>query len=81
MKYKDLRNNHPAVLERFLVKAQDRNYQIWERRPISVSLWNQKVFKQKLDYIHNNPVAAAVCTLPYKYTYSSASFYMKQDCS
>ena len=35
---KDLRNNHPAVLENFLVKACDRNYQIWERDPLRVSL-------------------------------------------
>ena len=55
---KDMRNNHAAVLEKFLVNAQDRKYQVWERRPLSVSLWNQKLFKQKLDYIHNNPVSA-----------------------
>ena len=52
---KDLRNQHPAVLESFLVKASDRTYQVWERNPLSVALWNQSVFRQKLDYIHNNP--------------------------
>ena len=51
---KDLRNNHKTVLEKFLVKAQDRKYQVWERRPLSVSLWNQLVFKQKLDYIQQS---------------------------
>ena len=72
----DFRSNHVEVLEKFLVKAQDRNYQIWERRPLTVSLWNQKVFKQKLDYIHNNPVSAGICTFPFKYKFSSASFYI-----
>jgi REP element-mobilizing transposase RayT len=76
---KDMRNNHTAVLEKFLVNGQDRKYQVWERRPLSVSLWNQKVFKQKLDYIHNNPVSAGLCTFPSDYEYSSASFYLKQD--
>ena len=71
---KDLRNNHTKVLEQFLVKASDRKYQIWERNPLSVALWNQEVFKQKLDYIHNNPVSAGLCNFPVDY-YSSASFY------
>ncbi len=35
---KDLRNNHPAVLDRFLVKASDRKYQVWERNPLRVAL-------------------------------------------
>jgi REP element-mobilizing transposase RayT len=74
---KDLRNNHPIVLERFLVKASDRKYQIWERNPLRVALWNQKVFKQKLDYIHDNPVAAGLCEFAEDYHYSSASFYNK----
>ena len=76
---KDLRKNHLTVLEKFLVNAQDRNYQVWERRPLSVSLWNQEVFKQKLDYIHNNPVSAGICTFPYEYKNSSASYNLKQD--
>ncbi len=55
---KDLSNNHKEVSERFRVNASDRIYPIWERNALSVSLWNQTVFKQKLDYIHNNPVVA-----------------------
>ncbi len=76
---KDLRNHHTAVLEKFLVKASDRKYQIWERNPLSISLWNQNVFQQKLEYIHNNPVAAGLCELASDYDYSSASFYQKSD--
>lgn len=72
---KDLRNNHKEVLEKFRVKASDRKYQIWERNALSVSLWNQGVFKQKLDYIHANP--AGLCKLPEEYKYSSVAFYEK----
>jgi len=74
---KDLRNNHQEVLEIFKVKASDRKYQIWERKPLSISLWTQPVFKQKLDYIHSNPVVAGLCSYPEDYKYSSASFYIK----
>ena len=76
---KELRNNHPHVLEKFVVKASDRKHQVWERRRLSTSLWNQQVFKQKLDYINNNPVEAGLCEHPYQYRYSSASFYSEKE--
>jgi len=57
---KDLRNNHQNVLEIFKVTAADRKYQIWERNALSISLWTQVVFKQKIDYIHSNPVSAGL---------------------
>lgn len=31
----DLQKNQPEVLERFKVSVKDRNYQIWEHRPLS----------------------------------------------
>jgi putative transposase len=30
---------------------------------------------QKLEYIHENPVKAGLCSVPEDYKYSSASFY------
>ena len=77
---KDLRNNHPKVLEKFLVKASDRKYQVWKRNPLRVALWSQKVFKQKLDYVHNNSVAAGVYDFAEYYCYSSALFYTYASC-
>ncbi len=74
---KELRNNHPNVLSLFKVKAADRKYQIGERNPLSVSLWNRSVFEQKLDYIHYNPVRANLVSVPEAYRYSSAEFYIK----
>lgn len=44
---------------------------------LNVSLWTQAVFKQKLRYIHSNPVAAGICRFAEEYKYSSASFYLK----
>jgi REP element-mobilizing transposase RayT len=71
----DLLQHHPAVLEQFKVDASDREYQLWERRPLSVELRTEKVFLQKLEYIHWNPVKAGFCLLPEVYKYSSALFY------
>jgi REP element-mobilizing transposase RayT len=42
-------------LENFKVKASDRQYQFWERNPLSIDLWSRPVFLQKLNYMHNNP--------------------------
>ena len=65
------------ALEKLKVKASDRVYQVWERNPLSVSLCTQVVFKQKLHYIHANPVVAGLCKFPGAYKYSSAAFYEK----
>jgi len=35
-------------------------------------LWSEAVIKQKIDYIHNNPVACGFVTNPIDWKYSSA---------
>ena len=74
----DLQQNHPAVLEKFRVNVKDRQYQLWEHRPLSISLWSRRVFEQKLDYIHQNPVQEKwkLADLPENYSYSSARYYL-----
>ncbi len=72
---KDLRVNHKSILGNFRVGSSDRNYQIWERNSLSIELRNDLVFKQKFNYIHNNPVKAGLCELPNEYKFSSARFY------
>ncbi len=41
----DLQKNHPQVLAHFKIDVKDRNFQIWEHRPLSVPLWSQTVFE------------------------------------
>jgi putative transposase len=77
MLLKELRSNDQQTLENLRVNAQDRKYQVWKRNALGVSLWSQPVFKQKLDYIHNNPVKAGLCRYAEDYKYSSAAFYEK----
>jgi REP element-mobilizing transposase RayT len=78
MKY-DLVANHPDVLEGFRVDAKDREYQFWERNPLSVNLWNEVVLLQKLKYVHQNPVRAGLCLEAADYYYSSAAFNERGD--
>jgi len=70
----DLIKNHPKVLAHFESGARDRKYQFWERNSLSVDLYSEAVFMQKLEYIHLNPVKAGLCILPEEYKYSSAKF-------
>jgi len=72
---KDLVENHPQVLLNYKVNAKDRTYQFWERNSLSIDLISPTVFKQKLDYIHNNPFKAKLCNFPEEYYFSSASIY------
>jgi hypothetical protein len=67
------------MAEIFRVNAADRLYQFWERNPLPIILYNENVFLQKLEYIHNNPVKAGLCLLPEDYYFSSASFYLNGD--
>ena len=71
----DLQKNHTELLEYFTSDASDRYYQFWKRRALSVELRTHKVYIQKLEYIHWNPVRAGICKLPEDYKYSSARFY------
>ncbi len=73
----ELQKTNPTELEQYLVKAGDRQYQFWERNPLSVDLWSRNVFLQKLQYIHTNPTQPPwkLCTFPEEYKYSSARFY------
>ena len=72
---KDLKRNHPDVLEKFYVGTKDRKYQIWKRNPLSIDLISEKIYFQKFDYTHYNAVTAGLCTIPENYKYSSAKFY------
>jgi len=71
----DLKKVNPVLLEEFKVNAKDRTYQIWERNSLTIDIWSEQVFLQKLEYIHNNPVKAGLCREAVDYKYSSARFY------
>jgi hypothetical protein len=42
---------------------------------IIIELISEDLFKQKLEYIHYNPVKAGLCEVPKDYYYSSARLY------
>ncbi len=50
--------------------------QVWQNGSHPIELSSPKFFKQKLDYIHLNPVRAGWVKEPEDYIYSSASNYL-----
>ena len=71
---KVLRASYPQVLEKFRVDLSDRQYQFWERNPLSVEIYYDKVRWQKAQYIHWNPCVGKwnLAERPEAYKYSSA---------
>ncbi|WP_396592084.1 REP-associated tyrosine transposase [Allomuricauda sp. R78024] len=47
-------------------------YQFWQHHNKPVELWSNAVIKQKVDYIHYNPVKSGFVTKPEDWKYSSA---------
>ena len=61
-------------------RAGNRNpnnekYQFWQQHNNPIELFNNEVMRQKLDYLHNNPVSAGIVMESWEYLYSSARDY------
>lgn len=76
---RNLRAKNAVLLEKIEVNLKDRKYQVWQRNSLSIELRSESVYNQKLDYIHNNPVKAGLCSLAEDYKYSSAKYYILNE--
>ena len=54
----------------------DRTYQFWQEGSHPEWIQNTEMLKQKVDYIHNNPVKRGYVDLPEHWRYSSARNYL-----
>ena len=67
------------LLEQFKSAAKSSSnvneYQFWRHDNKPIELWSNKVIKEKIDYIHRNPVAEGLVYHPEDYVYSSAIDY------
>jgi len=59
------------------VKAANKKHEIWQRDSLSIEIYSRGVAKEKLDYIHFNPVSGIwnLSKDDLGYYYSSARFY------
>lgn len=76
---KYLQANKPDLLKLYGVDANNKKYEFWQRDSLAFELLKRKTVKQKMDYIHYNPVMGKwnLCKEPHDYHYSSAYFYEK----
>ncbi len=54
---------------------KNENYQFWRQDNHAEELITRPFMRQKLDYLHNNPVSAGWVDAPEDYPYSSARDY------
>lgn len=74
---KNLQQNNKRRLLDFRVDKSDRIHQFWNRSPFKIEVYTDKVFEQKLNYIHNNPIQQKwqLVESSMEYIYSSIRFY------
>lgn len=56
-----------------------QTYQFWQQHNQPIEIWSLKVFEQKLNYIHQNPVESGFVQQPFEWKYSSAKNYYEND--
>lgn len=53
--------------------TQNKEFQFWQQHNHPIELWSENVIKQKVAYLHNNPVKAGFVAEPNHWLYSSAN--------
>jgi REP element-mobilizing transposase RayT len=68
-----------ALLEFYKLKHKtDQQYQVWQEGFHPQAILNEEMFRQKLDYIHSNPVRRGYVDDPAHWRYSSYRNYIGQ---
>jgi len=55
-----------------LSNANNQDFQFWQQDSHPIELWSDEVFRQKMDYIHMNPVTSSFVSQREEWLYSSA---------
>ena len=76
---KDNRKYIPALIKSSYSKKKNTSFQIWQRENYPEMIESKKFFLQKINYIHNNPVAKCYIAKPEDWVYSSAKNYLLND--
>lgn len=58
------------------VGRRKTSYAVWQPKPLVVDIYTVRFLKQKLDYIHMNPVRAGLCKTPGEWRWSSYNAYL-----
>jgi putative transposase len=74
---KMLREEGVEKLNAYKTDAENKKYEFWQRDSLAIPLFTRNVAMQKLNYLHNNPLAEHwnLVKDPCDYKYSSARYY------
>ena len=56
-------------------------HRLWQRRFYDLNIWSEKKRREKLDYMHNNPVKRRLVASPHLWPWSSFRFFFLLDAS
>jgi REP element-mobilizing transposase RayT len=59
--------------------ASGQTHAVWLQDFSSIDVWSHKFIRQKLNYIHMNPVRAGLCDHPAKWRWSSYHAYLPHE--
>ncbi len=74
--------NHESSLAKLCLSVpQKRSHKhaVWLKDYSSIDLWSAKFIRQKLNYIHENPVRAKLCQHPVQWRWSSYHAYLPHE--
>jgi len=57
------------------------HYRVWNRGGYDMNIWTEKKIREKLQYMHNNPVKRGLVAQPGDWPWSSWRYYYLQDSS
>jgi REP element-mobilizing transposase RayT len=63
-------------LELSVAQKRHHTHAVWQKDPSVIDLWSPKFVRQKLNYLHLNPVRAGLCQHPAEWKWSSYRAYL-----
>ncbi len=57
-------------------QKRQHTHAVWQKDPSVIDLWSHKFIRQKLNYLHLNPVRAGLCEHPADWKWSSCRAYL-----
>jgi putative transposase len=57
-------------------QKRQHTHSVWQKNPSVIDLWSHKFIRQKLRYLHLNPVRAGLCEHPAEWKWSSYKAYL-----
>lgn len=75
----DQRNNFLKIFKKSALRLKNHNYRVWQDGFHPIALKSAKWFREKMNYMHENPVRKGFVEKPEHWKYSSARNWVLSD--